>query len=335
MRAMSGSGLNRRQAMGLLVPLLTPMGVLGNQVSRPLPCDDHDGFGTWVSGGSEIEFGYMLDGVVRKLHLDLPAGEVARARVTWRRRPGEDPEIKGTWQTRKSSTRFSPVTARQAIELAKRKLGGKLVRGYEEPEEYYVMIHEDPNIATLIRPLARALKEACGVYGKLGESVDPVRNVLSFVQSLPHECHRKVGARWPTESLLDSGADCDDKTVLACALLNQTMPEYEDPPPPWAMVSYPGHLTLGVNARFCQAWPTWKSGAAHFESGGETFVYVEMNAGPDTEVGWLPPGYEARDATIWPHPDLVRFPAGCERLINGRRHYTTALCQRRWTPARS
>ena len=311
--------ISRRHAIKLLATsfLSFPTSAICKQITPPPSCMEREGYGTWITGGPQIEFAYMLDGIVRKVYMEL-RGPNPVVRVTWKKFVAKHsiPDI--------PPTQFGTATARRAVELAKREMPNKLISGYETPEKYYVMIHEDPNLTTLIRPLASALATAAAAYGKVGESVDPVRNVLSFVQSLPHECNDGVGPRWPTESLLDSAADCDDKTILACALLNETMRYYTTPVPSWVMLSYPEHLTIGLNARFCKAWD---SGAKSFKVFGHQFIYVEMNGGPYWEVGRIPPELASQKATVWPHPELVKPKGDCRKKFNGRAYYHTWKCK--------
>ena len=317
--------IGRRQAMKLFAApcLLFPVAALGREIAPPPSCITREGYGTRVTGGPNVEFSYVLDHIVRKIHLVLSKSSPAVVNVEWK--VGQK---KMAFQTRlrdKLPVSFGTVPARRAVKRAEQQMSRKLIAGYERPERYYVMIHEEPNMATLIKPLASALTAAAIGFRNHGESVDPIRNILAFVQSLPHECNDGIGPQWPTESLLGSAADCDDKTILACALLNAAMRYYEKPPAPWVMIYFPGHLTLGLNSSFCKAW---KKGVKGFSYSDQQFIYVEMNAGPNTKVGWIPDEFASRKATIWPHPKLVKTPTGnCRRTFNNREFYFTWKCK--------
>ena len=313
-------------AATLFTPFLSGTATAKKLTAPQASCIKRSGYSTRVTGGPKIAFDYLLNGVVRTISLNLTKDTKPTAKVEWR--VGKNKFSAERALPDKIPVKFGTGPAMRALRKADRKMRERLYRGYDKPEYLYIKIHDDPNLPTLIRPLASAIAFAAVAYGKAGESVDPVLNALRFVQSLPHECDQDRIPQWPSESLVRASADCDEKTILVCAILNELMRYYEDPSPPWALIWFPGHLTLGLNSNFCGAWDATKSSAG-FDYRGENFRYVEMNWGPDTDVGIIPPEFASQKATVWPHPRLIgEASPDCERIDrNGGKSYWVQRCK--------
>jgi hypothetical protein len=118
---------------------------------------------------------------------------------------------------------------------------------------------------------------------------------ISFVQSLPYSTDSVTTpfdeyARYPIETLVDMGGDCEDSTILLASLLD--MMGYDV-----VILTFPGtaseegHCAVGV------AGVEGVSGA-YWEYEGERYYYLETT-GTGWKLGQIPPEYEKASANIY------------------------------------
>jgi hypothetical protein len=120
------------------------------------------------------------------------------------------------------------------------------------------------------------------------ESYDEVSFVLSFVQSLPYTSDSATAGydeypRFPIETLVDDGGDCEDTSILFATIvliLNYTA----------VFISPPDHLAVGV-------WGTELSGHYYtFED--RTYYYCETT-GEDWKIGDIPDDFKDTTVSIY------------------------------------
>jgi hypothetical protein len=114
-------------------------------------------------------------------------------------------------------------------------------------------------------------------------------NVVAFVQSLPYfKDDISTGydnyARYPIETLVDKGGDCEDTAILTAALLKEM--NYDV-----VLINPPGHMAIGITCSGC-------SGTSYtFE--GKKYYYLETTA-RNWKVGQMPDEYKNLKATVYP-----------------------------------
>lgn len=131
--------------------------------------------------------------------------------------------------------------------------------------------------------------------GKNYTETDDVLNVLAFVQSLPYATDKATTGydeypRYPTETLVDGGGDCEDTAILAAALLNEM--GYGT-----ALIRLPGHMALGVKGS--DDYP-----GSYYTYNGGRYYYLDTTS-RDLGIGQLPDAYRGVNATVLP---MVRQP---------------------------
>jgi hypothetical protein len=119
-------------------------------------------------------------------------------------------------------------------------------------------------------------------------SQQTVNLVISFVQSLPYTSDDVTTAfdeyvRYPLETLVDGGGDCEDTSILTSALLEAMNNEI-------VLLNFPGHVAVGVNV---------DAVGSYFSHEGENYFYLETT-GEGWEIGVIPTEYQGTSAVIYP-----------------------------------
>jgi hypothetical protein len=140
-------------------------------------------------------------------------------------------------------------------------------------DEYLSVIVEKFNYIAITESLTEAEK---------------VNLVIAFVQSLPYTVDSVTTGfdeypRYPLETLIDDGGDCEDTSILTAALLH-TM-SYDV-----ILVSPPGHMAVGVNMP-----GTYGS---YYVSNSKNYFYLETT-GEGWTIGQLPPDYKGTSAYLY------------------------------------
>ncbi|WNY26673.1 hypothetical protein [Methanolapillus ohkumae] len=117
-----------------------------------------------------------------------------------------------------------------------------------------------------------------------------VGNIIAFIQSMPYSSDSVTTGfdsypRYPVETLVDGGGDCEDSTILAAALLHEL--GYDT-----ALLGFTGHMALGVAGM--DDMPT---DAVSFERNGK-YYYVETTSS-DYAIGEMPAGVDAGSIHIY------------------------------------
>jgi len=154
-----------------------------------------------------------------------------------------------------------------------------------------------------VRLVANKLHEAAAEKGY--ESYDEVSFVLSFVQSLPYTSDSVTAGydeypRFPIETLVDDGGDCEDTSILFATIvliLNYSA----------VFISPPNHLAVGV-------WGTNLHG--YYITYQDRDYYYCETTGEDWKIGDVPDEFQGATADIYsinPHnqynPNSSLLPA--------------------------
>jgi len=117
-----------------------------------------------------------------------------------------------------------------------------------------------------------------------------VMNVISFVQTMPYTSDLETTGfveypRYPIETLVDGGGDCEDSVILAAALLLEMGYDV-------VLIELSDHMALGIKGNE-------KSQGAYYEYNGNHYYYVETTS-PGFACGEVPPQYANAHAKILP-----------------------------------
>lgn len=118
---------------------------------------------------------------------------------------------------------------------------------------------------------------------------DNVLNVIAFVQSLPYikdtdSTIYDEYPRYPIETLVNNGGDCEDTAILAAAMLNEMGYGV-------VLINPPGHMAVGVKCNSCSG--------TYYTYDGEKYYYIETT-GNNWDIGEVPTEYRNVKATIIP-----------------------------------
>lgn len=117
--------------------------------------------------------------------------------------------------------------------------------------------------------------------------IQRVNLVVSFVQNIPYTNDLITTgydeySRYPLETLIDGGGDCEDTSILASSLLK--LMGFDT-----VLLSYPNHMAVGISI-------TNISGT-YYASDGKHYYYVETT-GKNWKIGEIPPEYKDLSVTI-------------------------------------
>lgn len=116
---------------------------------------------------------------------------------------------------------------------------------------------------------------------------EKINLVISYVQSLPYTVDNITTAydeypRYPLETLIDNGGDCEDTSILTASLLKSM--NYEI-----ILLDFPGHVAVGVNIESYGSYWTYED---------EKYFYLETT-GEGWEIGDLPEDYMESSARLY------------------------------------
>jgi hypothetical protein len=120
------------------------------------------------------------------------------------------------------------------------------------------------------------------------DEIQKVNLVVSFIQSLPYTSDDVTTgfdeyARYPIETLVHDGGDCEDTSILASALLDLMGFDV-------VLINLPGHVAIGVAVdAYGTYWP----------HEGTQYFYVETT-GEGWEIGELPEAHQGESAVVYP-----------------------------------
>ena len=153
-----------------------------------------------------------------------------------------------------------------------------------DTDDYSVYVthpDDDEYLSTIVREFNRiALEEGYTEEEK-------VNLIITFVQSLPYTSDSVTTAfdeypRYPIETLVEYGGDCEDSSILTAAFLDALYYEV-------VLINPPEHMAVGIGI---DAYGTY------WEVDGQKFFYLETT-GEGWEIGEMPPEYEGGSAYIY------------------------------------
>ncbi|MDR0767178.1 MAG: hypothetical protein LBE57_01830, partial [Methanosarcinales archaeon] len=168
------------------------------------------------------------------------------------------------------------------------------------PKELYEYYKSKPRLenignyalSDLDRLLLRQMIESFKEHGRKNGYTDDeiVMNVITFVQSLPYTFDIDTTGyddypRFPLETLVDGGGDCEDSAVLAAALLFEMGCDV-------ILIELPNHMAMGIKINDEIQGTFW-------EYNEERYYYIETTY-PDWNIGEVPPGYQNLSARLHP-----------------------------------
>ena len=116
-------------------------------------------------------------------------------------------------------------------------------------------------------------------------SVEEIDVVISFVQNLHYITDDTTGfdeyPKFPVESLVDKGGDCEDTSILLSHLLEAMDINT-------ALLTLPGHMAVGVELN---------ATGVHWETENHTYYYLETTV-PNWEIGSIPIEHVGKQVTI-------------------------------------
>jgi len=196
---------------------------------------------------------------------------------------------------------------------------------HRPPTENYSLYITHPSDDEYIKSLTDEI-EQIAQQERFG-SLKKVEFVIAFVQHLPYTVDSVTTPydeypRYPVETLVDNGGDCEDISILLASLLNSMSYEV-------VLVIFPetshteGHVGVGILG-------SEGISGAYFEVDGNKYFYIET-----TDTGWsigeVPDEYKGITAGIYtmtPIPVLTHYWEAIitERLINSQvTEYTIKL----------
>lgn len=163
-------------------------------------------------------------------------------------------------------------------------------KGLPRTSDYDTLVTE---IDSTIVNIASLFKEKADSRGY--SSYELVSFVMAFVQSLPYTSDSETTgydeyARYPIETLVDNGGDCEDTAILLAAIV-QASPINIDAVLFLLPYDNPTHMATGI-------WGTGLSGS-YVTYGGRDYYYCETT-GDGFSIGQLPSAFEGVSVRVVP-----------------------------------
>ena len=160
----------------------------------------------------------------------------------------------------------------------------------------YSVYVTDPYDDVYIESLIKKLEAAAAKKGY--DDYEKVNLVIAFVQSLPYTADNVTTPfdeypRYPIETLVDYGGDCEDTAILTAALLDGMGYDV-------VLIRLPGHMAVGVLGG------EGIYGTYYLED-GKKYYYLETT-GEGFKIGERPDEYKSSSATLYhlvPHAILA------------------------------
>ncbi len=140
---------------------------------------------------------------------------------------------------------------------------------------------DDDYLGTIVQEFNRIAQEE-GYSEK-----EKINLILTFVQSLPYSSDSITTAfdeypRYPIETLVDYGGDCEDTSILTASFLDALYYEV-------VLVNLPDHMGVGVEV---------EAYGIYWDHDGSRYFYLETT-GEGWEIGEIPEEYEGATAYIY------------------------------------
>jgi hypothetical protein len=215
--------------------------------------------------------------------VNLPVHSPTQAPATVTGQPGAD---SGNYYRRSYAWSFGGYEYTWNLTISKSSYDFYKSRPHDQHEHYEIYAMSDYD-RTYLDSLVDKLRGAAERNGF--SEYESVMMVIAFVQSLPYTYDNVSTGydeypRYPIETLVDNGGDCEDTSILTAALLHEMGYDV-------VLLHPPGHMAVGV-----------KGGegvyGTYFEYGGSKYYYLETT-GRGWDIGELPPAYKGEKAKIY------------------------------------
>jgi hypothetical protein len=149
--------------------------------------------------------------------------------------------------------------------------------------DYAISAQDKPYLDALLKKLKESGQKKGYSDG------DNVLNVIAFVQSLPYYKDSSSTIyddypRYPIETLVDNGGDCEDTAILTAAMLDEMGYGV-------VLINPPNHMAVGVKCSSCSG--------SYYIYQGVKYYYVETT-GNNWNIGELPDEYRNQEVRIIP-----------------------------------
>ncbi|MFC1965699.1 hypothetical protein ACFLWI_01955 [Chloroflexota bacterium] len=156
------------------------------------------------------------------------------------------------------------------------------------PTRNYSVYVTHPLDDIYIERLVETIKESAAQQGF--DEYQTVEFTIAFVQSLPYTVDSVTSPfdeypRYPVETLVDGGGDCEDTSILLASLLSEMGYGV-------VLISPPNHMAVGVKGGDNIYGTSWT-----YE--GDKYYYIETT-GIGRRIGELPEEYEGASAHLYP-----------------------------------
>lgn len=156
------------------------------------------------------------------------------------------------------------------------------------PTKNYSVYITHPLDDTYIDLIVGKIREASSQQGY--NEYETVEFALTFVQSLPYTIDSVTTPydeypRYPIETLVDNGGDCEDTSILLASLLDKMGYGV-------VLIVFPDHIAVGVKGGENIYGTFW-------EYNGDKYYYLETT-GTGWRIGQLPDVYEGTSAYVYP-----------------------------------
>jgi hypothetical protein len=138
------------------------------------------------------------------------------------------------------------------------------------------------------------IEQLVGLFRELARKYDmsdleTIAFIVSFVQSLPYTQDNLTSPydeypRFPLETLIEGGGDCEDSAILTATLLKELGQDV-------MLIRLGGHMAVGVACDECDG--------TYYATVGRRYYYIETT-GTGWGIGQIPPQYEYQEARLFP-----------------------------------
>jgi hypothetical protein len=140
----------------------------------------------------------------------------------------------------------------------------------------------------------RYIEQLVGLFRKLARKYDmndleTINFIVSFVQNLPYTVDSVTSPhdeypRFPLETLIEGGGDCEDTAILTATLLKELGQDV-------MLIRLSGHMAVGVACEQCDG--------TYYAAADKRYYYIETT-GAGWGIGEIPPQYEYEKAKLFP-----------------------------------
>jgi hypothetical protein len=167
-----------------------------------------------------------------------------------------------------------------------------VARPRAQTEDYSIYVTH-PNDDEYIDTIIGEIEEAAADSGY--DEIETVNFAVSFVQSLTYATDNVTTSfdeypRYPIETLVDNGGDCEDTSILMTAILDAMGYGV-------VLISPPNHMAVGILGSEGMSGTYWE------HNGGKYYYLETTDSG--WEIGELPTEYTGESAIIY---DIVPVP---------------------------